>query len=90
MRTVGFIELIEGIEDEDDMLLRRSLGEQLLEVRDEFLDVERQGFGAGRVCGSGVTDPGYRLRQFVAETAQRAAEIGGAGAGADESRKDEG
>lgn len=66
MGTIGFIELVERVKDEDDSLLGRGFGEELLEMGDEFLDVERQRLG---VAGGGG--------EFMAEAAQRAAEVGG-------------
>ncbi len=73
VRAVRGVELVERVEDEDDALFARGFGEELLEMGDEFLDVERQGFGIAGGAG-----------EFVAEAAERAAEVGGAGAGTDE------
>lgn len=79
VRAVRGVKLVERVEDEDDPPPARGFGEELLEMGDEFLDVERRRVGVLRGGG-----------EFVAEAAERAAEVGGAVAGADESRKDEG
>ena len=78
MRVVRGVELVERVEDEDDALCGSGFSENLLEMGGEVLDVERQGFGA-------AGDEG----EFVAEAAERATLIGGAGAGADEMRDEE-
>ena len=78
MRAVGGVELVERVEDEDDAPPARGFGEELLEMGDEFLDVERQGLGVAR-----------SIRKFVTEPTECATEVGGAGAGTDEVGEDE-
>ena len=73
VRAVGGVELVERVEDEDDAPSARGFGEEFLEMGDEVLDVERQGLGVAGGEGD-----------VVAEAAECAAEVGGAGAGADE------